>query len=334
MRNKTEELAMKNAELEEGRRSQDKQGKKLEDEKVALERKLRQREGDLQQAQLDYKRDLAETENSWRNTVSEKDQIINSVRANLRQLQDRLEAREQDIDRLNQVLQNRDTETKKIGESHTSDRMSLILEVERLQRDAAHYEVDLDHARSELARRDEELRQRDMENATLVSQITTSLRRSLSDITFALFLFQRATNHDVSAQLALQTQTRLSLSEKLDAAAKTLRETQDDLAAAKDKLRRSDRDSGRSSRDGGKVAAEYREQLAERNILLQTLYQAIDKAIETDRSKPAQANLKPHSNFSVFHDAIMNRIRVLASIKQLFDKKAKDMEGRFAEQIK
>jgi hypothetical protein len=83
-------------------------------------------------------------------------------------VQDRLQVREQDLERLNQALKARDSESRRAGEDHTSDKMSLILEVERLNRDLAHYEADLDHARSELDRKEDALRQHEAETASLV----------------------------------------------------------------------------------------------------------------------------------------------------------------------
>lgn len=155
--------------MEESKRSDDKQRQRLQDDRHSLEKALREKEAELQQMELKSNRHVLEVENDWRNLVSERDQTINSIKSNLRQVQDRLAVREQDLERLNQVLQNRDEQAKKQGDDHTSDRMSLILEVERLNRDLAHYEADLDHARAELDRKEEELRQRDLEAATLVS---------------------------------------------------------------------------------------------------------------------------------------------------------------------
>lgn len=124
------------------------------------------------------------------------------------------------------------------------------------------------------------------------------------------------------------------MSDKLDVASKALREARDDLADTQDKLRRAQKDHHSSSRGSGRAAADYRDQLSERNSLLQSVYQAIDKAVGMDKKRPTQADLKPHNNFAVFHDAIMSRIRVIVQVQQLFDRKAKDMEARFVEQIK
>lgn len=147
-------------------------------------------------------------------------------------------------------------------------------------------------------------------------------------------ILQRATNNDISAQLAHQTQSRLNLSDQLDATSKTLRQTQDDVANLRDRLQRAEKDQSGNSRSTGRANADYRDQLSERNSLLQSVYQAIDKAVGMDKKRPTQADLKPHTNFAVFHDAIMSRIRVIVQVQQLFERKAKDIEGRFVDQIK
>lgn len=168
LRGKVEELALKHAELEESRRADERTRQRLEDDKASLERRLRDKDGEHQRALLEHKREKAELENYFNDLLSKKDQLISSVRAELRQASDRLEVREEDLARLNSVLQDLESHNKRADEDHTSSKMSLILEVERINRDLAHYEADLDHARSRLERKDEELRQKDMETATLV----------------------------------------------------------------------------------------------------------------------------------------------------------------------
>jgi chromosome segregation ATPase len=169
LRTKVEELAVKSAELEEGKRSDEKVRRRLENDKSELERRLRDKELDLEDARTEARRELSDAESQWRNTVSEKDQLISAIRSDLKQAKDRLQVREQDLSRMNNVLQDRERQVKKAGDDHTSDRLSLVLEVERLSRDLAHYEADLDHAKSDLEKKEEELRQRSMEAATLVS---------------------------------------------------------------------------------------------------------------------------------------------------------------------
>lgn len=168
LRNKLEELALRAAELEEGKRSDDRLRQRLNNEKSDAESKLRAKEGDLQNALLDFKRESVETENHWKGIVAEKDLALGAMKSDLRQAKDRLSVREQDLARMNDALNSRDLEVKKVGESHSSDRMALKLEVERLHRDLAHYEADLDHAKAEVSEKEEKLRQGEMEAAMLV----------------------------------------------------------------------------------------------------------------------------------------------------------------------
>lgn len=55
-----------------------------------------------------------------------------------------------------------------IGDEHTSDRFSLELEIDRLKRDLARCEDDLDAARDDLERREKQSRQQEVELAELV----------------------------------------------------------------------------------------------------------------------------------------------------------------------
>ena len=75
LENKVEELAMRCAELEEGRHSHEKQRSKLENEKNQLERNLRGKENELQDTLLKSKRSQEEMQNSWKSIVIEKDQV-------------------------------------------------------------------------------------------------------------------------------------------------------------------------------------------------------------------------------------------------------------------
>lgn len=169
LRAKVEELAIKSAELEESKRTDERLRQRLEDDKMDLERRLREGEVQLEDMRLEARRELSEAETSWRNATSEAEQLLSAIKSELKHTKDRLQVREQDLARLNGVLQDREKQVKKAGDDHTSDRLSLVLEVERLSRDLAHYEADLDRAKSDLERKEEDLRHRNLEAATLVN---------------------------------------------------------------------------------------------------------------------------------------------------------------------
>ena len=65
---------MRCAELDEEKRNDEKQRFRLEDERSQVERQLREKEVELQDALLNGKREKVELENVWKGIVAEKDQ--------------------------------------------------------------------------------------------------------------------------------------------------------------------------------------------------------------------------------------------------------------------
>jgi len=81
--------------------------------------------------------------------------------------------------------------------------------------------------------------------------------------------------------------------------------------------------------------SQYRDQVTERNTLLLTIYQYLDKILGVDKTpkKSGQAETKPFTNFSVFHDNLITRLKALSQIQMDFDRRCKEIEGRFAERL-
>jgi len=51
------------------------------------------------------------------------------------------------------------------------------------------------------------------------------------------------------------------------------------------------------------------------------------------QKKGSQAETKPFTNFSIFHDNLITRLKALSQIQLDFDKRCKDIEGRFTEKL-
>ena len=62
-----------------------------------------------------------------------------------------------------------------------------------------------------------------------------------------------------------------------------MRNAQEELSTCKDRLRSLESQSSKDSRSTGRSTADYRDQLSERNALLQTVYLSIEKLTGTDR---------------------------------------------------
>lgn len=122
---------------------------------------------------------------------------------------------------------------------------------------------------------------------------------------------QESDKKDLSTQLASQTQDRLALADKHDLATKvrpdrhpvpclgspdlsplcaqTLRDTQQELSSARDRLRSVENQLNTDHRALSKTENQYRDQLAERNTLLLTVFQAVDRLGATDKVRPSRS---------------------------------------------
>jgi hypothetical protein len=72
-----EELALRCAELEEGKRTDERTRHRLEQDRQSLEASLRKKEDKLQDAELARKRERAELENKYKGIIAERDQVSN-----------------------------------------------------------------------------------------------------------------------------------------------------------------------------------------------------------------------------------------------------------------
>src|SRR5262245_54299348 len=159
------------------------------------------------------------------------------------------------------ALETIEKESKKAGETHTTARFSLQLEVDRLKRDLERLEDDLARARKDVDDRD--TKNRDREGA-------------LDKL--------HAENRDLASQLAAQTQARLNMGEKLDGVQSSLRSAESELAVFKMRVADLEQRLSKDQRSLLTAESQYRDQLTERNTLLLTIYQYMDKILGVDKT--------------------------------------------------
>lgn len=123
-----------------------------------------------------------------------------------------MDQREVDLAAVQSALQAIESEKRQLGESATTDRFSLELEVDRLRRDLQRCEEDLDRAREEVRDRDKARRDRESALDKLVRLDSFRYRDAMLNYLHV----QNDENRELSNQLAAQQQTRLNFSEKLD----------------------------------------------------------------------------------------------------------------------
>lgn len=312
LREKHEELALRQAEMEERRRSEADVRRKLERDVDDLERELRDAREENSMQILAMKKEKREIQASFQQMLDAKQKALSQAESDLAHAKGRLEAREEDVEKMQAALKTVETESFRINESQSHDRFSLELEIERLHRDLANAAKDSSEAKLDVSKAQNESRALNSKVITLQQE-----RDELSD------------------QLDQVKESRRQLNENFEEQSKTIRQVQNELASAKDRIQTLEDDLSQDHKRLSKTETQYREQLSERNTLLLTIYQYIDKLVNSGSSlkkSGGQSDAKPFSNFSVFHDCVINRLRSLSAIQSGFDTKIKEFENRLEKQ--
>ncbi|GJN94269.1 hypothetical protein Rhopal_007343-T1 [Rhodotorula paludigena] len=283
---------------------------KVEDLALAhakLEEQLRSNEGEKRQLQADADEILR----ALRKEEDEREAIegeLGAARHEAQRARDLVDERERDVGDLQRALNGLERSTRQQGETG----VALELELERAKRDLARAEEDAERARRDLNDRVSEAREKDLRIATLESD-----------------------KKDLAAQLASQTQTRLSLADKHEHATKTLRDTQIELTSARERLRVVEDQLNTDHRVLSRTENQYRDQLTERNTLLLTVYQAVDRIAGSDKRKAASPtdSPKPFSNFPSFHDRLLERLKSVNQLQMSFERRARELESKFVDQV-
>ncbi|KAI0669382.1 hypothetical protein C8Q78DRAFT_978290, partial [Trametes maxima] len=269
-------------------------------QELQRERGLREQlEADLDRAEKDHDDALRQE----RRAFEAKESALQSALNDLARTQSLFTQREADLVAVQTALQTLEADNKKLGESHTTARFSLQLEVDRLRRDVERLEDELARARKELDDREGKGRDRD----GVIDKL-------------------HAENRDLAAQLAAQTQARLNVSEKLDDAQASLRTAESETVNLRTRIAELEQRLSKDQRALLSAEAQYRDQLTERNTLLLTIYQYMDKIVGVDKTPP-------FTNFSVFHDNLITRLKALSQIQTDFEKRVKEAEQRYADKL-
>ncbi|KAI0806659.1 hypothetical protein C8Q74DRAFT_1189709 [Fomes fomentarius] len=269
-------------------------------EELQRERSKRERlEADLDKAENEHE-DAIRRE---RRALEAKDSALQSALNDLSRAQSLLTQRDADLAAVQAALQTVEADNKKLGESHTSARFSLQLEVDRLRRDVERLEDELVRARKELDDREGKGRDRD----GVVDKL-------------------HAENRDLAAQLAAQTQARLNVAEKLDDTQASLKAAEVETTNLRTRIAELEQRLSKDQRALLTAEAQYRDQLTERNTLLLTIYQYMDKIVGVDKTPP-------FTNFSVFHDNLITRLKALSHIQSDFEKRVKEAEQRYSDKL-
>jgi chromosome segregation ATPase len=193
--------------------------------------------------------------------LEQKESALTSALNELARTQALLTQREEDLEKVSKALEDVEKESRKAGETHTTARFSLQLEVDRLKRDLERLEDELMRARKELEDRETKGRDRD----SVLDKL-------------------HAENRDLASQLAVQTQARLNISEKLDTVQASLKAAEVEIGGYKKRIGELETRLSKDQRELLSAESQYRDQLTERNTLLLTIYQYMDKILGVDKT--------------------------------------------------
>jgi chromosome segregation ATPase len=178
----------------------------------------------------------------------------------LNRLQALLSQREADLHDVQGALEGLEEESKRRGEVDTTTRFSLQLEFDRLKRDLERVEDELSRVRKEVD--DKETKARDKDS--VIDKLSSE-------------------NRDLASQVAAHTQIKLNLTEKLDSVQGNLRKAEAELEGYKSRVGDLEMRLSKDQRSLLNAENQYRDQLTERNTLLLTIYQYMDKILGVDK---------------------------------------------------
>ncbi len=256
----TELCETRTREADEVRARQEELAKHIEKLVAEMQRERSNRER-LENERDKLQREHDESARQSKRALEAKESALQSALSDLARTQALLSQRETDFAAVQDALQNMEKESKKLGESHTTARFSLQLEVDRLRRDVERLEDELARARKQLDDREGQGRDRE----SVLDKL-------------------HAENRDLSSQLAAQTQARLNMSEKLDNVQASLKNSEAEVTALRAKVTELEQRLSKDQRSLLSAESQYRDQLTERNTLLLTIYQYMDKILGVDKT--------------------------------------------------
>ncbi|CDS01199.1 related to Myosin heavy chain [Sporisorium scitamineum] len=275
---------------------------------------LKAEERALDDAHAEWERKLEETEERMARVVRDKDDAIVALEKELNQMEDDLATRKSDVQTLQDALRAKENESFRMGQSSANDKYSLELEIDRLKRDLSRCEDDLSRARKDLDRKDDAFRQKE----DTLAQLHSELR-------------------EAQAKLASEMQSHLGLSERFEAQQSAIKAERKELEAARAKVEQLEYELNDGERATLRTEQATRDALNQRNTLLLTIYQQMGKILASSSAdgqstpRKREAELKPFTNFDVFHSSLLGRLRRVFDTQLGVDQKAKELESKLME---
>ena len=272
----SDDLALRLAEREEESRKELEQLRQLEFDYESLATSMKEEKDGRERDRIFYGREKRDMEMEHNRAIEHKTTMCQDYQTQLHQLRSQLSAREEDYQKLQTRMKKVLSEHQELGDSHTNDRATLELEIERLERDAERYIADIEELRSELERKDKMLEERE---------------RGLHG--------SNVENRELSYQLKAESQTNAYNIEKLHTSQQQYQDALEEVTRLRDRLKEVDSRLMREEKGVNMSESQYKQQVTERNTLLLTIYQYMEKLV--GHSDRRQSDARPYNNFNAFH---------------------------------
>lgn len=304
----SDDLALRLAEREEQSREEFEQLRQLEYDFESLATSMKEEKDGRERDRIFYGREKRDFEMEHKRAVEHKTTMCEDYQTQVQQLRSQLSAREEDYQRLQSRMKKMINEHQELGDHHTNDRATMELEIERLERDAERYMADIEQLRSELERKDKMLEERE---------------RGLHSTNIE--------NRELSYQLKAELQTNAYNIEKLHTSQQQYQDALEEVTRLKDRLKEVDSRLMREEKGLNLSESQYKQQVTERNTLLLTIYQYMEKLVgPSDRR---QSDARPYNNFNAFHENIISKMRMVSSLQLKFDNRAKEIENTWLDKF-
>nr|KIR49936.1 hypothetical protein I312_01030 [Cryptococcus bacillisporus CA1280] len=271
--------------------------RKIQEEKEEAITRLSQEKEERRSDRESIKRELGTENSRLRQALSEKEVQASRLQSELDAARERLSLRDRDLSEVERKLHDLEDERRKLGDEHTSNRFGLELEIERVKRDLQRCEDELDIAKRELEKKNGNLRDRDIELATMLDK-----------------------QRDIENKLSSERQGRLNISDKLDQTLKTAKQHEREANLLRERIEELEPLLTETQQERFQLQKQSETQRQERSELLLRVFKDVNKFLGLEHhTTPA--------NFALFKDTLLQRLKSMMSVRAEFEKKLKDTEA-------
>ena len=305
----SDDLALRLAEREEQSREEMERLRLIQDDYDKLTLSMKEEKDGRERDRIFYGRETRDLEMKHKRSIESKEEHVKALNVELTQIKTQLEARENDYKKLQTMISKIEDEHKELGHSHINDTAALELEIDRLSRDGERYERDITQLRKEQERKDKLMIEREKE-----------LNEANNE------------NRELSLQLNSESQSNIYNNERIHSSQQQYQEALEEVTRLKDRLQESDSRLMREEKGLNQSESQYKQQITERNTLLLSVYQYMEKIIGVEKNRK-NSDARPYNNFNAFHENLISKMKSISNIQLKFDKKSKDIENVWVEKF-